>query len=74
MQPAHHRFHEMFAQLGLPNHPAAIRHFVREHAPLADGVHLPDAPFWSPSQARFLREAQVQCRCRPQTGRCWPIS
>ncbi|MBP9955837.1 DUF2789 family protein [Geopseudomonas guangdongensis] len=51
-----HRFHDLFAQLGLPNDAAAIAHFIERHAPLADDLALADAPFWSPAQAAFLRE------------------
>lgn len=60
MEPAIHRFSELFAQLGLPNDPAAIRRFLADHAPLNSGIRLPDAPFWSPTQASFLREALLQ--------------
>jgi hypothetical protein len=60
MEPAIHRFHDLFAQLGLPNDPAGIHRFLMDHAPLPNGVSLPDAPFWSPAQATFLREALLQ--------------
>lgn len=54
--PIHH-FHDLFAQLGLPGEEQAIREFLAAHAPLADDIKLPDAPFWTPAQATFLREA-----------------
>ena len=60
MEPAIHRFHDLFAQLGLPNDPTAIRQLLSDQTPLPDGVSLPDAPFWSPAQASFLREALLQ--------------
>ena len=60
MEPAIHRFSELFAQLGLPTDPAAIRQFLTAHTPLPNGISLPDAPFWSFSQASFLREALLQ--------------
>lgn len=60
MESAIHRFSELFAQLGLPNDPGAIRQFLTEHTPLHSGISLPDAPFWSPAQASFLREALLQ--------------
>ncbi len=60
MEPAIHRFSELFAQLGLPNDPAAIRQFLTAHTPLSNDISLPDAPFWSPAQASFLREALLQ--------------
>jgi hypothetical protein len=47
---------QLFQQLGLPDSPEEIRRFVTRHRPLADGVRLADAPFWSPAQAQFLRE------------------
>lgn len=56
MNPQHHRFSELFSQLGLPAEPAAIQAFVAAHAPLPGDTRLEDASFWSPSQARLLRE------------------
>lgn len=49
-------FTELFAQLGLPGDPAAIDGFIAEHAPLPAAISLAEAPFWSASQAAFLRE------------------
>lgn len=60
MQPDNHPLRALFAQLGLPSEPAAIDQFLDAHAPLTSGTDLPDAPFWSPSQATFLREALLQ--------------
>lgn len=57
MEKINHPFSELFAQLGLPDDPASIALFIAQHAPLVDGVRLPDAPFWSASQAAFLRES-----------------
>jgi hypothetical protein len=56
MEAAIHRFSELFAQLGLPAGEAAIAAFIAEHAPLAGGMRLEDAPFWSAAQAALLRE------------------
>ncbi len=56
MDPHHHTLSDLFAQLGLDESTAGIRRFVRAHAPLNDEVKLPDADFWSPSQAGLLRE------------------
>jgi hypothetical protein len=50
-------FSELFAQLGLPSEPGDIRHFLTVHQAMADGVRLPDAPYWTLSQASFLRES-----------------
>ena len=57
MDTPFHRFGDLFAQLGLPNEPDAMRRFIDRHAPLAGTVRLEDAPFWTEAQARFLREA-----------------
>lgn len=55
-----HRFHDLFAQLGLPNDAVAIQQFIATHAPLAAETSLADAAFWTPAQALFLREALAQ--------------
>ena len=57
MDAAFHRLQDLFRQLGLPNDKAAIEHFIAAHRHLPSGVRLPDATFWTPSQAQFLREA-----------------
>jgi NAD(P)H-dependent FMN reductase len=53
-------FHDLFAQLGLPNSPEAIASFLDLHRPLPDDMLLADAPFWDESQAQFLREKRLQ--------------
>ncbi len=60
MDQAIHRFHELFAQLGLPDDSASIERFIAAHTPLAANVKLDAAPFWTPAQAAFLRDACVQ--------------
>ena len=60
MESPSHRFSELFAQLGLPCEADGIAGFLAGHAPLADNVKLADAPFWTPAQAGFLREALLQ--------------
>lgn len=57
MEHVFHPLSELFAQLGLPNAPAAIEAFISGHSPLPHDQLLADAPFWTPSQATFLREA-----------------
>jgi len=47
----------LFRQLGLEAATADIDAFVNRHGPLATGVELADAPFWSDAQAAFLQEA-----------------
>ena len=48
-----HNLNNLFAQLGHANDDAAIELFIDTHRPLADGVQLHEAAFWSPSQACF---------------------
>lgn len=54
-----HSMGNLFAQLGLPDDPRAIDHFILTHR-LPESVPLADAPFWNPSQAAFLREEIVE--------------
>lgn len=54
-----HPMTELFAQLGLPSNPEAIQAFIETNRPRAAHLALPDAPFWTASQAEFLRD-QVQ--------------
>lgn len=56
MDNFHHRFCELFAQLGLPSDTPGIAAFIASHSPLPDSVLLADAPFWTPAQATLLRE------------------
>ena len=51
-----HRFTELFDQLGLPSDEPGIRQFLTTHTPLQADIVLADAPFWTPTQAAFLRE------------------
>lgn len=60
MNQAIHRFSELFAQLGLPADAKAIAQFIAAHAPLAEDIDLPDAPFWTPAQSAFLREEKLE--------------
>ena len=45
----------LFEQLGLDSDDASIDAFAAAH-PLPDNVKLIDADFWTPQQARFLKE------------------
>jgi hypothetical protein len=56
MESSAHSLNNLFAQLGLPSDQATIEHFIKTHSPLATNILLPDAPFWTPAQASFLRE------------------
>ena len=55
-----HRFSDLFAQLGLPADEQAIRQFIASHGPLKADVLLADAPFWTASQAAFLKEEKLE--------------
>jgi uncharacterized protein involved in type VI secretion and phage assembly len=46
----------LFEQLGLDSDQASIDAFVAKHSPLPDNVKLSEADFWTPQQARFLKE------------------
>ena len=59
MESTHHPFSDLFQQLGLPNSPADIQQFCKEHK-IREEEALPDAKFWTPAQAAFLREAWHQ--------------
>jgi len=50
----------LFAQLGLPSEPPAVRDFIHRHRPLANGLPLHEASFWTPAQAALLRDALQQ--------------
>ena len=56
MQAPHHDMPALFAQLGLGSERSAIDAYIAAHAPLPSEVALAEAPFWSSSQAQFLRE------------------
>lgn len=55
MESQTHTLANLFAQLGLPGDQAAIEAFIEQHAPLPNDLRLADAPFWTPSQAAFLK-------------------
>lgn len=46
----------LFQQLGLPNEPEDIANFIDQHGPLPETQRLSEAPFWTPSQANFIRD------------------
>ena len=51
-----HSLTNLFAQLGLPSDAADIQNFIQSHRPLDAQVVLSDAPFWTATQAKFLRD------------------
>ena len=60
MDKAIHHFSELFAQLGLPDDADSIANFLATHASSSADMRLPDAPYWTPAQAQFLRESLQQ--------------
>ena len=56
MEASLHSMTNLFNQLGLASEPADIEAFIEAHRPLADGLKLHEAPFWTASQAGLLRE------------------
>lgn len=51
-----HTIHNLFAQLGLPSSEPEIQQFIERYQPLDSNIVLSEAPFWTDSQAKFLRE------------------
>lgn len=51
---------DLFAQLGLSDAPADMQAFMARNRPLAPEVELADAPFWTSSQAEFLRNGLLE--------------
>lgn len=60
METPMHNMSSLFDQLGLPSDTEAIERFIETHGPLAPGILLADAPFWTSAQASFLREEIVE--------------
>lgn len=56
MESPVHALSELVRQLGLPDDEAGMEAFISTHRPLARDVALDAAPFWSTTQAAFLRE------------------
>ena len=59
MKTSQHALGRLFRQLGYADDAAAIETFIASHR-LGAGVGLADAPFWTATQAQFLREALEQ--------------
>ncbi|MBU3069542.1 DUF2789 domain-containing protein [Aestuariicella sp. G3-2] len=56
MDTSLHSMNSLFQQLGLPHDDEDIETFITRHR-LDQGQMLSEATFWSPNQARFLKEA-----------------
>jgi hypothetical protein len=56
MEATRHGLNDLFKQLGLAESEMAIARFIAEHGSLPSATPLAEAPFWSPTQAAFLRQ------------------
>lgn len=56
MQTEIHSMSSLFLQLGLHSDPKSIESFIQNHK-LPAKVAIQDAPFWQPSQAKFLSDS-----------------
>lgn len=56
MNSTHHRFSELFLQLGLPADTQSITEFLDSHRPLDSSIKLENAPFWTEAQSTLLNE------------------
>jgi hypothetical protein len=54
-----HDLSHLFRQLGLPDNAHDIDHFIATHR-LEKGTRLTVAPFWTPTQAKFLVQAFLE--------------
>lgn len=50
---------DLFDQLGLPASAKDIKAFIQSHRPLDSKIKLSEAPFWSETQAKFLRDQLI---------------
>ncbi len=55
MEVVHPSLASLFMQLGLPASDASIAAFIKTHR-LPLSTRLPEASYWTPSQAAFLKE------------------
>lgn len=60
MEPLAPTMELLFAQLGESYGAADIVRFIAQHSPMAGQLALHEAPFWTPAQAAFLRDAIAQ--------------
>ena len=57
MDTSSHNMKSLFDQLGLPSEGDQIERFISQHRTRTGLDPLEGAPFWSPSQARFIQQA-----------------
>lgn len=60
MDTSVHTIDTLFRQLGLPDRPDEIQSFIAEHKSASRDTPLSELPFWSSSQAEFLRTALAE--------------
>lgn len=60
MNANHHRFTELFLQLGLSADIEGIKRFLELHSPLAPSIRLENAHFWTEAQSTLLRDELLQ--------------
>lgn len=60
MDTSPHNLSTLFEQLGLPADASSIQTFIHRHRPLDPKTSLPQASWWIPTQAEFLRQAIEQ--------------
>lgn len=51
---------DLFVQLGLDSSESSIQKFIDKHKGMNDSGHIEEAPFWTESQAEFIRRAIVE--------------
>ncbi|TMO87805.1 DUF2789 domain-containing protein [Pseudoalteromonas spongiae] len=59
MESGSHTMNDLFSQLGLDSTDEAIEQFIATHK-ISLSLILADAPFWSQSQASFIKESIEQ--------------
>lgn len=57
MEMSVHSLNNLFDQLGLASADADIDRFIDSYRPVPPTMPLAEAPFWTPSQASFIRQA-----------------
>lgn len=60
MLPAAYDLPLLFDQLGLSSEPEDIDRFIMQHSPLPQEMGIAEAPFWTPAQARLLRDELLE--------------
>ena len=57
MDTSPHTLEGLFDQLGLDSWEEAIQRFIDDHGDLDWDIPIAEAPFWTPGQREFLRDA-----------------